>query len=115
MSRRLSEGDHVKWTQPTKGVVKSVDDNFFTVTFQDGTDWSFDLGEVEQFKILRLAEPKDRSNGYRDGDVVVIKDLDVVLRYDAVNDSWWHAGPDDHSCHNEFSYGVSELVYRRTK
>lgn len=44
---------------------------------------------------------KVNSHGYRGGDVVWLRDIDVVLRYDKKNDAWYPATGDHWSCHNE--------------
>ena len=63
-----------------------------------------------------MTERPDRSNGFEDGDVVLLLETDGVIRYDAVNDAWWSAGPESWSVHGEFNFTHEDavmLLYRK--
>lgn len=46
----------------------------------------------------------DKSFGFADGDVVLLRDVGAVLRYDAEADAWYSAGPESHDCSGDFKY-----------
>lgn len=105
----LNKGDRVHWTQVVDGDVTEVNPYYFTVTFDDGTDWSFEPDQTHEFEVLERA---DNSRGYLDGDVVYFDDNDVIIRYDCVNDAWFTTGA-DWAVNNEFDYSGGRLVFRR--
>lgn len=58
-----------------------------------------------------IAEQADNSRGYQHGDTVLLSDIGAVMTYNGDDDAWYSAGPESHSCHNEFDFAKPGSVF----